>query len=181
MTPSDIIGIISIIVTTALTIVSLFIAVKALKQSEKSIKLTEKSIEDANRPYLACYLSSVDVGYFQKYLIFKNFGSTPAIITNIEMSNNSIDIGVGLGFDSLNNTTIAPGQKFITTFDELLDSPLKIKISYKDMNGNLSTNTFDLNTHFAKNLSFSKESSSSLTKAENDLRHSLHAMAKKEL
>lgn len=161
--------------------VAIIVSVISLRQSEKSIKLTEKSIEDANRPYVACYLSFVDVGYFQKYLIFKNFGSTPAIITNIEVDNDSIEIGVGLGFNSLKNTTIAPGQKFVTTFDVSSDSPIKIKVTYKDMNGNSSTDNFDLNTNFAKNLSYTRKSSSALTDAENDLRHSLHAMAKNEL
>ncbi|TFI93064.1 hypothetical protein CKN61_03190 [Carnobacterium divergens] len=162
-------------------IVAIVVSLISLKQSEKSIKLTEKSIEDSNRPYLACYLSFVDVGYFQKYLVIKNFGTTPATIVNIDLSNNSTNIGVGLGFDSLSQTVIAPNQKFVTTFDGKSDDPIVLSINYLDMNGNLSSSSFNLNTKFATNLSYTRQSSPKLSAAENDLRHSLHAMAKNNL
>lgn len=161
--------------------VAIIVSVLSLKQSEKAIKLTEKSIDDANRPYLACYLNFVDVGYFQKYLVIKNFGSTPAVIHKIEFSDSELNIGVQKGFSSLENTTIAPGQKFVTTFDGISNSILQVDLSYKDMNGNLSKESFNLNTRFAENLAYSKQTSSSLSDDQNDLRVALHSMSKNNL
>lgn len=61
LTVSDVIEIVSIITGALLSIISLWIAVKSLKQSQKSIELAELSIEESNRPYVVVYRDFVQV------------------------------------------------------------------------------------------------------------------------
>src|SRR5690625_5063871 len=105
---SDWIQIVSILATTTISIISVFIALK-------SLKLTRKSIEDANKPYISCYVEMIEVGHFQKYFVIKNFGNTPAIIIDIAFDKHIKDLGRNGKIDSIKDTMIAPGQKFITS------------------------------------------------------------------
>src|SRR5690625_3842934 len=102
------IQIVSIIATTIISIVSITIATK-------SLRLTRKSIEDANKPYISCYVEMIEVGHFQKYFVIKNFGNTPAIIIDITFDKHIKDLGRNGKIDSIKDTMIAPGQKFITS------------------------------------------------------------------
>lgn len=58
---SDWIQILSIVATTIISIVSVIIATK-------SLRLTRNSIEDANRPYIGCYVEMIEVGHFKNTL-----------------------------------------------------------------------------------------------------------------
>lgn len=69
ITISDWIHVAAINISSLISIISIIIAVK-------SLQTTKKSMEDANKPYIACYIDMVEVGHFQKYLIIKNFGRT---------------------------------------------------------------------------------------------------------
>ncbi|AXG40508.1 hypothetical protein EGCR1_17560 (plasmid) [Enterococcus gilvus] len=113
---SDIIQLISIILSALLTIVSLVISVKALKQSQKSIELTEKSILDSNRPYVVIYRDYIQVlSTVHEYVIVKNFGNTGAVIDEISFSPVLLDdIRSGKVFDHLAGVFIAPGQSIST-------------------------------------------------------------------
>ncbi|WP_270993504.1 hypothetical protein [Listeria seeligeri] len=146
MTTSDWIQIISIIATFLISTVSIIIALK-------SLKLTKNSIESANRPYVACFLDMVSVGHYQKYLVIKNFGSTPAIIKKISFIG-EITLKNRIDLDSLHETTIAPNQKFAIVYDKKASnkSIVTVKINYQDLHGNLYEELFQINPNFTKNL-----------------------------
>lgn len=93
---SDWIQILSIIATTIISIVSVIIATK-------SLRLTKKSIEDANRPYIGCFVEMIEVGHFQKYFVIKNFGKTPATIVDIKFNKEIKGLGREGKLDSVKN------------------------------------------------------------------------------
>lgn len=113
LTVSDVIEIVSIITGSLLSIISLWIAVKSLKQSQKSIELAELSIEEANRPYVVVYRDFIQVlSTAHEYLVIKNFGNTGATIDSLKIDppyTNDSDIHFN-DFSNLKNTFIAPGQ-----------------------------------------------------------------------
>ena len=112
LTGSDVIEIVSIITGALLSIISLWIAVKSLKQSQKSIELAELSIEESNRPYVVVYRDFVQVlNTAHEYLVIKNFGNTGATIDSLEISPPYNDSDVNFDdFKNINNTFIAPRQ-----------------------------------------------------------------------
>ncbi|EAH1856309.1 TPA_asm: hypothetical protein GEK33_02415 [Listeria monocytogenes] len=175
MTISDWIQILSIIATLIISIVSIVIA-------SKSLKLTKTSIESANRPYVTCYLDMVTVGHFQKYLIIKNFGSSPAIIKDISFIGepafkNRADL------DSLNETTIAPNQKFIILFDKKAPdkSIISVIISYQDLIGNFYKEVFQLNPNFSKDIVYASARNSKDSEESYILKNTLHEYTKSNL
>lgn len=68
---SDIIEIISIIVSTFTSIVAIFVSVKALKQNNKML-------EESTRPYVSIYVESITLCEQSSFFVIKNFGNTPA-------------------------------------------------------------------------------------------------------
>lgn len=146
MTTSDWIQIISIIATLFISTVSIIIALK-------SLKLTKSSIESANRPYVSCYLDMVSVGHYQKYLVIKNFGFTPAIILKISFIG-ELALKNRSDLDSLHETTIAPNQKFAIVYDKKAfnKSIVSVMINYQDLHGNLYEELFQINPNFTEDL-----------------------------
>ncbi len=147
----------------------------------KSLKLTQKSIEEANRPYIVCYMDYVDVGYFQKYLVIKNFGKTPAIIKSIETDKEIEEFKNGKALDSLNNVTIAPGQKFIRAISNKSIEECIFTITYQELSGKTTANSTRINFGFSSDLKGIKSSSTQFTKDTNELRATLHHQAKSQL
>ncbi|WP_258956444.1 hypothetical protein [Enterococcus malodoratus] len=137
---SDLIQLVSIIISALLTIVSLVISVRALKQSQKSIELTEKSILDSNRPYIVIYRDYIQVSStVHEYVIVKNFGNTGAVIDDISFSPILLDDIRGKKvFEHIAGIFIAPGQSISTVssvnvFKREKDLPdTSISIAYHD-------------------------------------------------
>lgn len=115
---SDIIQIISIIISSVFTIISIGIAVLSLKKSQKAIELTETSIEEANRPYIVVYSDCIQVAStIHQYLIVKNFGKIGATITSLKITppyKKDLSNGESGGFTKLDNTFLAPNQTLTT-------------------------------------------------------------------
>lgn len=146
---SNWISILSSFATILISIVSICIALK-------SLKVAKQSIVEANRPYVVCYLSFIDVGNPATYLVIKNFGVTGATIKSITCNktfeNNNYRIN---GFlKNFNNHFIAPGQSFATVF---IDSPkteceiFEFDIVYSN-NSTTFTEKIRLNTNFNENM-----------------------------
>ncbi|MDZ4991906.1 hypothetical protein [Clostridium perfringens] len=137
---SDIIQLVTLLVTTITAITSIIISVKALKQ-------TSKSIEDANRPYIVIYHDFIQVQSSRSnYLIIKNFGKSSAIIDSITYSNTDFYENKTLPFENLKKCSIAPGQTFITTI-KLTKEHINFDVTIKyHTNSNKFTETFSFNT-----------------------------------
>jgi len=168
------IQIVSIIATTIISIVSITIATK-------SLRLTRKSIEDANKPYISCYVEMVEVGHFKKYFVIKNFGKTPATIIDISFDENIKGLGRAGNLDSIKNTLIAPGQKFITAVKVEEKETITAYIMYKDMNNTITKEAFLLNLGFSSDLLYVDSRKSNLSDEANEFRNVLHQFVKKNL
>ncbi|MBC1286999.1 hypothetical protein HB818_14650 [Listeria booriae] len=172
---SDVIQIIATFITGITAIISVIIAVK-------SLQITQKSIEDANKPVVVCYLDIVDVGFYKRYFIIKNFGRTPAKIMSMSFQNLQSKIGRN-NLESLNNTIIAPNQKFVVLLDDDYTNKdnFSVTICYEDLNGNHFKELFSLNPSFSKDISYAKRRSTAKSEELNDLTNMHHSVAKKNL
>lgn len=143
--------------------------------------MTKKSIEDANKPNIACYIDMVEVGYFQKYFIIKNFGRTPATIIDIKFDPFIEGLGRNGKIDSLKGSVLAPNQKAITTIKVDEKRKFSVTITYKDLQNNVTTNTYELNSGFSSDLMYIDSNMSSLSDDTNAIRNMLHQYTKRNL
>ena len=116
MNIQDYIQAVSIVVSALLTITSIVISVKALKQSQKSIELTENSILDANRPYVVIYRDYIQaLSTVHEYLVVKNFGKTGATIDSLTFTPIiTNDLDQKPIYENISGTFIAPNQTIST-------------------------------------------------------------------
>ena len=82
LTTSDIIDLINVISSFFLGLVGIAISLFALRQSRIAIKQNNQMLEDSSRPYITLYLDSITICEQQSYFVLKNFGNTPACITD---------------------------------------------------------------------------------------------------
>src|SRR5699024_476457 len=78
LTPSDIIEIISIIVSAVVSIVAIAISLKSLKQSRITNEQNNRLLEESTRPYITIYLDAITICEQTSYFVLKNFGNSPA-------------------------------------------------------------------------------------------------------
>lgn len=162
------------VVTAIVSIASIIIAVR-------SLKVTQKSIEDANRPYVYCYISTSSVGTFSKYFIIRNSGTTPAYIDDLKFKNAE---GVFLKNNypvSVIGATIAPGQQLATWMDPDIDSKFTATITFKDTLNNVTTQTTELNSTMSSLLFRSIPNDRKLSDEANMLRNLAHEIHKTTL
>ncbi len=171
---SDWLQILSIIATTVISVVSVIIA-------SKSLRLTRKSIEDANKPYIGCYVEMIEVGHFQKYFVIKNFGKTPATIIDIKFDKEIKGLGRHGKIDSIKNALIAPNQKFITAVKVEEKDNFTVIVIYKDMSNQIVEQSFNLNLGFSSDLLYIDSNNTALSKDTNALKNTLHQFMKRGL
>lgn len=100
--------------------IQVFVSVVALILSYVAIRQTKKSIQEANRPYVVAYFTSIKVTATEQIVIvIRNYGQTGANIDSIEISpdithknelgflNNAVK---GNPFKNIRNHFLAPGQ-----------------------------------------------------------------------
>lgn len=145
------INIISIVVSTTISIASIFIAIKTLK-------ITSKSIYDSNKPYITVFIERINVVSTPNfYLVIKNFGKTGAKILEINFDSK---FDKNLYFDKepfkyLQNTFIAPNQSFTYALEnKKSDFSCICKIIYEYNNEILQTE-IPLNFSFHTNYNHS--------------------------
>lgn len=115
MDASDWIGIASIVATTAVSIISVVIAVKALRQ-------TSQIIEDEGRPYVTIHYKVVVCGLSSGYFVLKNYGRSGANIKRFEFdqrledSNRLAQNYNRPQFPKLEGMFLAPGQSQLVEY-----------------------------------------------------------------
>ena len=171
---SEILELLNIVIPAFLGIVSIAIAYVAIRQSNKSIKLTEESIEDANRPYVVAYLTSMQVtNTIIEYVVIKNFGQTGATINSIQVipdyEYEGHDLNNGNPFKDINNHFIAPGQSL--TFivgaggNDYISVPDRtIRINYKTANKTYSEDFHFNETSISSSILHAKADPSQVSK-----------------
>ena len=141
LTTSDIIEIISIITSLIVSIIAIFISVKSLKQAQITNEQNNKMLEEATRPYIAIYLDSITICEQDSFLVLKNFGQSPGLITLFEfdpilktLEPNDTDIGklINSQYDIVKGLTLAPGQSkmMYCNVPKLSKDTLTFKIGY---------------------------------------------------
>jgi len=141
LTTSDIIQIIAIIASTFTSIVSIFIAVRSLKQTNDSIK-------DSNKSDVVIYSDYIQVDSERmNYLVIKNFGRSSAVIDNIEFSNDNFYANNTKPFYNLSKCSIAPNQVYSSRVIYKKDPYISfdVIIKYHD-NIDSYDKTFNINT-----------------------------------
>lgn len=131
---SDIIQVISILISLLTSIVAIIISVLTLKQNNKMI-------EESSRPVIAIYSK-----HFQGllYVVIKNFGASPAKIRKLTCShsfsneetatNESGDV-----FNKVQNSLLAPGSSILCP---LIGSKLKADTLYFSIEYSSETKTY---------------------------------------
>lgn len=144
LTPTDYIQIISIIISTIVGVISVVISVKAIGIAKKSNELTLKITEDANRPVVTAYLETVQINSSHKYMVIKNFGQTSAVINKLSFDK-SLDAW-NYNMKSIENTIIAPNQKYTHVLDNDFTEKVSVQIVYTDMQGKKYNETYNIDT-----------------------------------
>lgn len=122
LTPSDIIEIISIIVSTIVSIIAVVISLKALKQSRITNEQNNRMLEESTRPYITIYLDAITLCEQSSYFVLKNFGNSPAIITKFEYDpalkqTRQRPKILQEQFDYVEHIVLAPGQAKLLQYD----------------------------------------------------------------
>jgi len=125
---------------------------KIIQQTQESIEQSKLMIESSTRPYLSLYIDSITTCEQQSFFILKNFGSTPATITEFEYEpilkeTEQKHILMQNQFDFIRELTLSPGQKKLIYYDvtKLSCDTLTFKISYISPSNLRYTETITLN------------------------------------
>lgn len=122
LTTSDIIDLINVISSFFLGLVGIAISLFALRQSRIAIKQNNQMLEDSSRPYITLYLDSITICEQQSYFVLKNFGNSPACITDFEYDpllkvTSQEHKSLQEQFDFVKGLILAPGQSKLLIYD----------------------------------------------------------------
>ena len=128
LTPSDYVQLLGIIASLITSIVAISISLITARQNSKMI-------ENASRPVISIYGESINPGSPEFFIVIKNFGASPAHITQFDydcdfssmyLRNTGVDY-----LKQINNSVIAPGQSRICALKySAIKGPVHFKISY---------------------------------------------------
>lgn len=151
---SDKIQIISIICTSALSIIAIIISILTLVQNNKMIF-------ESNKPYLSIFSKVINFSSPYLYLVLKNFGNSGATIIDIKYDNVLLSYLERKPFSNMKNVFIAPNQSFVypLNFDKDLDKTINFQIHYKYLNKDYFENCV-VNLNHYKDTCFTKIHSS---------------------
>lgn len=172
---SDWIQVIAITVSLIVGVISIYYTRIAIQQSSKANQLTQQSIEDMAKPFVNVYVDAFAVKSQQRVFTFKNFGQTPAYIEKIEINGN-LDKFNKYAFQSLVGNMLAPGQKITSYIDPAFKEKISISISYKDMNGKLYSDTFNLDPQIFEDFAYSVNESNKSDEVPTAIRQSTMAL-----
>lgn len=116
------------IITTVATLVSLFIAARAMC-------ISAKALEEATRPVISVYGHGVAIDIEILYLVVKNTGNSQAMITRFSAEpslSNCFPVGRRNYLDDLVGMTIAPGQSVIFALEyNTVPDRITFRIAYE--------------------------------------------------
>ena len=108
-------------VNLALTIVSTVLAIISVLTVIITIRQNHKMIESSTRPYICIYGEAINPGSPMFYIVIKNFGASPAVMTKFVSSfdfTGSYSFPTDRNFlEIMSKATIAPGQSRICRLD----------------------------------------------------------------
>ncbi len=119
LSPSDVIEIIGIIVSTSVSIIAIIISVKTLKQAQITNEQNNRMLEESTRPYIAIYLDAITICEQNSFFVLKNFGQSPGkiilfefdpILKTLQTGQEPGDKLINEQYDFVKGLTLAPGQ-----------------------------------------------------------------------
>lgn len=119
LSPSDVIEIMGIIVSSSVSIIAIIISVKTLKQAQITNEQNNRMLEESTRPYIAIYLDTITICEQSSFFVLKNFGQSPAKITlfdfdpilkTLQTGQEEGDRLINEQYDFVKGLTLAPGQ-----------------------------------------------------------------------
>lgn len=130
LSTSDIIEIISILCSSATSIIAIIISVVSLRRNSQNI-------EQSTKPCITIYVDQITVCEQKSYFIVKNFGASAGIITDFEFVNPPGNLPQSLqdNFDRLPGIILAPGQSKLIPMDCCafdVNEVYVFRISYKN-------------------------------------------------
>lgn len=123
---SDYIQIASIIASLLISVVSISIAVKTLKQNQEMLENNKKMLENTFRPYITIYGTTTNFDNPSYYIVLKNCGQSSALITQFKCDTDLTPFAFAYDqtknnfqkpFENILNTYLAPNQSFIFVMD----------------------------------------------------------------
>ena len=141
---STIVNITLAILSFILAAFSLIFVILTLKQNQKLIEQNNRTIEqnnqmidDSSRPYITLYLDAITICEQSSFFVIKNFGHTPALITDfkydpmLKQTKQSASL-MQEQFDYVKQIVLAPGQSRLLYYDvtKLPADILTFEISY---------------------------------------------------
>lgn len=141
LSPSDVIEIIGIIVSTSVSIIAIIISLKTLKQAQITNEQNNRMLEESTRPYIAIYLDTITICEQSSFFVLKNFGQSSARITLFEFDPilRTLVTGQKVGdillkeqFDTVKGLTLSPGQSkmMLCEVTKIPKDVLTFKIGY---------------------------------------------------
>ncbi len=116
MTHSDAISLAGVIVSAIVGILSLGISVASIIIAVKTLKQNKKMIQNSSRPYVSVVLQATNFQNPNLYLVVKNFGNSGAIIMKLDFDIDLLKYSYKNDrrpFDKIEGTFIAPQQKIM--------------------------------------------------------------------
>ena len=108
-------------VNIVLSILSFILALISIVTVVITLLQNRKMIENATRPYVCVYGESINSGSPEFYIVIKNFGASPATITDFKITPSVADCYHSKSsrdyLSDLARATIAPGQSRICAMD----------------------------------------------------------------
>ena len=138
-----------------IVIIPIVISVISVIISTVNLYLTKQSIYNATKPVVTPYIEIINGLSFQKNLVIKNFGKTPARITNLKFHSKLDEFNERFKMQSVIGSFIAPGQKFSTNISDTFEDDIILTLEYIDSFGKVTTVNETLKTDFPKNLFYS--------------------------
>ena len=123
--------------------------------STVNLFLTKKSIYNATKTVVTPYIEIINGLSFQKNLAIKNFGKTPARITNLKFHSELDEFNEKFKMKSVIGSFIAPGQKFSTNISDSFKDDIILTLEYIDSFGKVTTVKETLKTNLTKDLFYS--------------------------
>ena len=155
LSPSDIIEIIGIIASTAVSITAIIISVKTLKQAQITNEQNNRMLEESTRPYISLYLDTITICEQSSFFVLKNFGQSPAkiilfefdpVLRTLETNNQKGNRLLNEQYDTVKGLTLAPGQSkmMYCKVTRIPKDVLDFKIGYTS-SGKYYEESFELN------------------------------------
>lgn len=121
----------------SVTISSLFLAILSIIFVIITIHQNNRVLENSTRPYLSIYADTINSKRLKTYLILKNYGNSPAVISNLSCNQDMKNWSFHSQYPPLVNldgATINPNQKILylinTENNKNINTPLEFKIKY---------------------------------------------------